>query len=101
MYPFNGEVLHQHLAGEEMNRQRADVQRTLDVLRALLLGRLARRRTEIDSERHDHRGGQQRDCQGQGKTGVADNAAAAQTLEELHWITTSSAPASTDIPSRA
>jgi hypothetical protein len=79
------EVVHQHLAGDEVNAQRPDVQRPFDVLRPVLLGGADRRRSEIDGDRHHDRGCEQRGEQRHAEAGVSEDSIAAEPLEEgLH-----------------
>ena len=80
----DGEVLDADLAGEEMNAQRTDMERTLDVLRALALRGGAHGRPEIDRDRRDDGGGQQRHGHGEGQAGVAERLVIAQPGEQFH-----------------
>ena len=131
MQAVDGEVLDQDVAGQEMDAKRSDAQRPLDVPGRLLFRRVARHRAEIDGHRHHDGRREQRHDHRQAEGGVSKNASryarrdrgmavfcrrsrptksvflllrhafSAQPFEQGHRITTSSAPASTDMPSRA
>ena len=101
MQAVDGEILDQDVAGQEMDAKRSDAQRPLDVPGRLLFRRVARHRAEIDGHRHHDGRREQRDDHRQAEGGVSKNASGAQPFEQGHRITTSSAPASTDMPSRA
>jgi hypothetical protein len=84
VHPVDPHVLDADLAAQQVNAQRADVQRPLDVLRAFALGRGPHRGPEVDRERGDDGDRQHDHRRGEAETGVAKNPAFAESGEELH-----------------
>ena len=84
VHAVDADVFDTDLAAEEVDAERADVQRALDVLRAFTLGGFPHRGTEIDRERGDDRDRQHDHRRGKAETGVAKNPAFAESGEELH-----------------
>src|SRR4029079_14791294 len=83
-----------------------DVERPLDPLRRLSLRDAANPRrgrplAQVDRERADDGRGEDGDGEPDRARSVADGAVRAEAAEQVHFSTTSRAPASTDAPSRA
>src|SRR5262245_128305 len=100
--PVYREVLSDYRAAQHVNRQPADVDGGLDWTGGLPLGEEPEGWPEIDRQRRDDRGRQNRDRQLDRASAEHDGPLRARSGEYLHhWMTTSSAPASTEAPSTA
>jgi hypothetical protein len=78
------QILDEHLTAKEMNLERADVQRPLDVLRAGRLGLRANGRPEIDRDRDDDCGRKQGNDQREAEADVSKRPMLADALKEFH-----------------
>ena len=82
--PVDRQVFDDHSAGDEMNLQRADVQRPFDGARPGVFGASAHDRTEIDSERRNDRRGQQCGDHPDRDAGRPEDDVPPQTREDGH-----------------
>src|SRR4051812_31850234 len=101
MQPGDRKIFDDEAAGEQMNGQAADVDRTFDFVRRGALRVHTHRWPEIHGQRHDEGDGDDRRGDGDADADVPEDSADARAREHRHWMTTSSVPASTGAPSRA
>ena len=82
VHSVDRQVLDDDAAGEDVDAERADVDRPLEVFRSAALGEPAHRRPEIDRERHDDRGREQRDDHRARIARVSQDLVLAETFHE-------------------
>src|SRR6185369_11269131 len=108
LQPFDDEVFDDDRSPKHVDRQTAEMDRPLDLVGELPFGEQPNGRPEVDRQRRDDRGREDRERQLDRMGAEVDGPVPpdatlqdAKTCDEPHWITTSSAPASTDAPSTA
>ena len=84
MQPLDPEVFDDEVTGEEMDREAADMDRTVDLGRSGALGLLAQRRTEIDGQRRHERGRENRRDHREADAKVSQKAMVADSGEGIH-----------------